>query len=144
MNEEQIEEERTTQEAWREVGTRLEALGTSLGRAIRAVWEREDTQQYVESMQDGLQKMADEIDRAISEASESAEGKKLREEVEKAADSARVAGDQTWQNARPRLLSALMRINTELEQVIGRLEQQEKGSRKESKRTESPDDVRTP
>jgi ElaB/YqjD/DUF883 family membrane-anchored ribosome-binding protein len=127
MNEEGIEEERTTQEAWREVGTRLEALGTSLGRAIRAVWEREDTQQYVESMQDGLQKMADEIDRAISEASESAEGKKLREEAEKAAESARVAGEQTWQNARPGLLSALTRINAELEQVIGRLEQQEKG-----------------
>lgn len=131
MNEERIEEDQTTQEAWREVGTRLEALGKSLSRAIRAVWEREDTQQHVESMQDGLQKMADEIDRAISEASKSAEGKKLRKEAEKAAESARVAGEQTWQDARPHLLSAVTRINAELEQVIGRLERQEKESQED-------------
>lgn len=131
MNEERIEEDQPTQEAWREVGTRLEALGKSLGRAIRAVWEREDTQQHVESMQDGLQKMADEIDRAISEASKSAEGSKLRQEAEKAAESARVAGEHTWQDARPHLLSALTRINAELEQVIGRLERQGKESQED-------------
>lgn len=127
MPEERIEEEQSTQEAWREVGTRLEALGKSLGRAIRAVWEREDTQQQMESMQDGLQKMADEIDRAIKEASESAEGKKIREEAERAAESARAAGEQTWQEARPHVLSAMMRINAELDQVIERLERRQSG-----------------
>jgi uncharacterized protein YukE len=89
------------------------------------VWEREDTQQHLESMQDGLQKMADEIDQAINEASESAEGKRLRAEAEKAAKSARAASKETWQEARPHLLSAMMRINAELQQVIERLERSE-------------------
>jgi hypothetical protein len=134
MAEERTEENATTQEAWREVGTRLEALGKSLGRAIRAVWEREDTQQQVESMQDGLQKMADEIDRAIKEASESAEGEKIREEAERAAESARAAGEQTWQEASPHLLSAMRRINAELEQVIERLERNRSGMDEEDQR----------
>ena len=125
MSEEKIQEDRTTQEAWREVGTRLEALGESLGRAIRVVWESEDTQQHLESMQDGLQRMADEIDRAIKEASESAEGKKIREEAERAAESARAAGEQTWQETRPHVLSAMIRISAELERVIERLERKE-------------------
>lgn len=132
---ERIQEDQTTQEVWREVGTRLEALGESLGRAIRAVWEREDTQQHLESMQDGLQKMADEIDHAIKEASESAEGKKLREEAERAAESARVASEQTWQETRPHLLSAMRRINAELERVIERLERSEKETEEENARS---------
>jgi hypothetical protein len=135
LAEERIQEDQTTQEVWREVGTRLEALGESLGRAIRAVWEREDTQQHLESMQDGLQKMADEIDHAIKEASESAEGKKLREEAERAAESARVASEQTWQETRPHLLSAMRRINAELERVIERLERSEKETEEENARS---------
>lgn len=131
MAEERTREDQATREAWQEVGTRLEALGKSLARAIRVAWEREDTQQHLESMQDGLQKMADEIDRAIKETSESAEGKKLREEAERAAESARVAGEQTWQETRPHLLSAMRRIDAELEQVIERLQRSERKTAEE-------------
>lgn len=135
MGEGRTEEDQTTQEAWREVGIRLEALGRSLGRAIRAAWEREDTQQHLESMQDGLQKMADEIDHAINEASKSAEAKRLREEAERAAESARAASEQTRQETRPHLLSATRRINAELEQVIERLERSEREMREEDARS---------
>ncbi|MFO7743196.1 MAG: hypothetical protein R6X31_12875 [Anaerolineae bacterium] len=132
MKEEQVGgEEQTTEEAWEEVARRFEALGNSLDRAIRAAWEREDTQRHLASIQGGLQKMADKIDRAISEASESAEARALRSEADKAAESARLAGEQTWREARPHLLSALTRINAELERAIARMERQEPTSEAE-------------
>lgn len=124
-------EEQTTEEAWDEVTRHLEALGNSLDRVIRAAWEREDTQRHLASIRGGLQKMADRIDRATGEAGDSAEARKLRSEAEKAAESARLAGEQTLREARPHLLSALTRINAELERVIARMERQEPSSQAE-------------
>lgn len=131
-------EERSTEEAWQEVGERFEALGESLAQAIRAAWEQEATQRNLESVRDGLQTMTDRIDRAVREASESGEARKLRREAEKAAKSARVAGEQTWREAQPHLLSALTRINAELERVIERMKGQETRSD-----TERPQDEPT-
>lgn len=115
-------EEQTTEEAWRQVGEQLEALGDSLSRAFRAAWESEETQQHVQSMQNGLEKMVEKVDRAVKEAGESAEARKLRAEAERTAESLQKAGDQTWQELRPRLISGLARVNAELEGFIERME----------------------
>lgn len=127
MAEEQVHEhdaakEQTTEDAWREVGRQFETLGESLSRAFRVAWEREETQQHVQSMQDGLEKMVERIDQAVREARESQQGKKLRAEAEKTAESLRKAGEQTWQEARPQLLTALKKANTELQRFIEDLE----------------------
>ena len=45
--------------------------------------------------------------------------------MEKAAESARAAGERALQDARPHLLSSLQWINAEMKKVISRLEQEE-------------------
>jgi len=79
-------------------------------------------------MQDGLEAMVDKVDRAIKEASASPKAQKLRGEAEKAAESLREAGEQTWQEVQPQLLSALNQINAELQKMIGRLKGEEPAS----------------
>lgn len=116
-------EEQAAEEAWREVGRQFEALGESLSKAFRAAWEDEQTQQHVRSMQDGLEKMVDRVDRAVKEAGESEQGKRLRTEAEKTAESLRKAGEQTWQETRPQLISALTTVNAELQRLIESLEE---------------------
>ena len=121
-------EKQTTEEAWREVGQQFQALGESLAEAFRTAWESEETRRHVQNMQDGLEAMIDHVDRAIKEASVSHEAEKMRGEAERAAASLRTAGEQTWQEARPHLLSALTQINAELQKMISRLKEEESAS----------------
>jgi hypothetical protein len=116
-------QEETAEETWREVGRQFEALGESLSRAFRAAWESPETQEQARSMQEGLEKMVDKVEGAVREASETEQGKRLRTEAEKTAETLRAAGEQTWQEARPQLLSALRKANDELQAFIERMEQ---------------------
>ncbi|MGD9001179.1 MAG: hypothetical protein PVF04_00835 [Anaerolineae bacterium] len=129
MTEEQISEERITGEAWREVGVQFEALGESLATALRAAWESEDTRRHVRSVQDGVEKMVNRVGQAIEDASRSPQGEKLRTEAVKTAESLRTAGEEAWEEAQPHLLSALTKINAELNRVIERMEGEETSPR---------------
>ncbi len=115
--------EQTADDAWREVGRQFQALGDSLVTAFRTAWESKENRQHLQDMRDGLEAMIDKVDQAIKEASASPEAQNVRREVEKAAESTRVAGEQALQEARPHLLSALRQVNAELQKVISRLEQ---------------------
>lgn len=117
----------TTSEVWHEVGVQFQALGESLAEAFRTTWESEETRQHVQSMQAELEEVAGQVEHTIKEASASEEAQKLRGEAEKAAESLRAAGEQTWRDTRPHLLSALSQLNAELQKVIARLEQEEEG-----------------
>jgi hypothetical protein len=118
-------EKQTTSEAWNEVGRQFQTLGESLAEAFRTTWESEETRQHVQNMQAGLEQVADQVDRTIKETSASEEMQKLRGEAEKAAESFRAAGERTWRDTRPHLLSALSQLNAELQKMIARLEQEE-------------------
>jgi DNA polymerase/3'-5' exonuclease PolX len=118
-------EKQTADEAWREVGRQFQTLGESLAEAVRTAWESEGTRRHVQNMQGGLEAMAAKVDQAIKEASASPKAEKLRGEAEKAAESLREAGEQTWQEVQPHLLSALNQINAELQKMIGRLKGEE-------------------
>jgi hypothetical protein len=118
-------EKQTAEEAWREVGSQFQTLGDSLAQAFRTAWGSEENRRHVQNMKDGLEAMVDKVGQAISEASASPEAKRFRGEAEKAAESLRAAGEQTWQDARPHLLSALSQVNAELQKMIGRMEAEE-------------------
>ncbi|MGD2148469.1 MAG: hypothetical protein PVH41_17375 [Anaerolineae bacterium] len=135
MLEEQPEVEQSSAEGWSEVGRQFEALGASLARALRAAWAKEETRQHVQAVREGMEKMVGEVDRAVEDAAQSPHGQKLREHAAKTAESLRSAGEQTWQEAQPHLLSALTKINAELKAVIDRLELES------ASREASPDDV---
>jgi hypothetical protein len=117
-------DKQTTEEAWREVGKQFQTLGESLAEAFRTAWESEENRRHVQNMQEGLEAMVDHVGRAMKEASASPKGEKIRGEAERAAESLRAAGEQTWQEARPHLLSALTQINAELQKMIARLKEE--------------------
>ncbi|MDY6877561.1 MAG: hypothetical protein SWK90_15370 [Chloroflexota bacterium] len=131
-------DEQTTKEAWREVGGQFQALGESLAQAFRAAWENEENRRHLRDMRDGLETMVDKVGQAIKETGASPDGQKVRREVQKAASSARAAGEQAMQEAQPHLLSALRQVNAELQKMIGRLE--EKRSAPEDAAAESVPD----
>ena len=130
MAEEQVpdggsaEQTESPEEAWREVGRQIEALGDSLARAFRAAWQSEDTQRHVRSMQDGLEKVADDIDQAVKKAGESPEAERLRTEAERTAGSLRQAGKKTWEDMRPQVLSGLRSVDASLRKLITDLEEE--------------------
>lgn len=117
------EEQRASKDAWREVGQQFRTLGDSLATAVRNSLDNEETRRHLHEMRDGLQAMADEIDRVIREAGESPQGQQVRQEVERAAESLRTAGEQAWDEARPHLLSGLQQLNTELDRLVQRMGQ---------------------
>lgn len=112
------------EESWQEVGRQFHALGESLARAFRTAWESGENRQHLESVKDGLESLVENVGRAIQDTSASPEGQRMREEVEKAAHSARAAGERALQDARPHLLSALEWMNEEMQKIIDRLEQE--------------------
>ena len=125
IGDEHATEEQTAEESWREVGRQFQALGESLATAFRAAWGSEENRQHLESMRIGLEAMVNNISQAIQETGASPEGQRVREEMERAAESARAAGERALQDARPHLLSALQWINAEMHKVIDRLDQKD-------------------
>jgi len=121
------EEHSTNGETWSEVGEQFRTLGETIAQALRATWGREETRQHVAGLQAGLEGLVTNVEQAISDFSESSEGQHLRAEAEKAAGSARVAGEKAWDDAQPHILSALRQVNDELRKVASRLEGTEEG-----------------
>ena len=116
------EEGTSAKDAWREVGQQFQTLGESLANAFRTMWEDEENRQHAQDLQAGLEKMVNDVGKAIKETSESPEGQKVRAEAQKAAESARVAGKKAMQDTRPHILSALRALDSELQKMIDKLE----------------------
>jgi hypothetical protein len=113
----------TSGEAWQEVGKQFQALGESLATAFRTAWHDEQNRKRVQEMQQGVEAMVNEVGQAIRETAKSPQAQQAKEEVLKAAESVRVAGEQTMQEVRPHLVEALRQLNDELQKFIGRMEQ---------------------
>jgi len=129
-----VSEEKTTKpaeetqpmagEAWEEVGKQFQALGESLAVAFRTAWHNEENRRRLQEMQAGLESMVNEVGKAIKESAASPQVQQMRTEAEKAAESLRAASEQTVQEVRPHLLSALRQVNAELQKMISRMEQE--------------------
>lgn len=109
-------------DAWQEVGQQFRALGESLAAAVRAAFEREETQRHLQELQNGLKAMVNEVDQAVREVSASPEGQRVRAEVERAAQTARSTGEQVLREAQPHLVSALRQVGAEIQKMINHLE----------------------
>ena len=114
----------TPPDPWKDVGKQFEALGQSLATAFRAAVESEESRQRVKTMQTGLESLVNQVAKAIQEGAASPEAQKARTEAEKAAESLRTAGQKTWQESRPHLVSALRQVSAELHKMISQLEQE--------------------
>ena len=115
-------ENATHDTAWREVGDQFQTLGENIAGTLRATWEREETRQHVQELQTGLEGLVRHVGQAIDEFAGSSEGRQVQAEAKKAAESARAAGENAWQDAQPHILSALRQVNAELEKIAARFE----------------------
>ncbi len=108
-------------ESWQEVGRQFQTLGESLAAAMRAAWENEENRRRLEEMHQGLESMVDEVGRAIKDTAESPQAQQVKTETQKAVESFQDTFEQTAQEVRPHLVSALRQVNTELQKFIDRL-----------------------
>lgn len=124
VDEKSTQDQQAASDAWNEVGQHFKALGESLASAFSATWHSEETRQHLKGMQAGLEAMVDRISQVTKEVAESDEAQKVQAEVEKTAQSAKVAGQEAVEEVRPHLLSAFRKIRAELDQMISRMEQE--------------------
>ncbi len=110
-------------DAWEDVGKQFQTLGESLAKAFRTAWENEQNQQRLHEMRNGLESIVHNVDQAIQETAASPEGQQIRSEANRAAESLRSATEQTAQEVRPHLVSALRQVNEELQKFINRMEE---------------------
>lgn len=108
-------------QGWQEVGRQFRTLGESLAAALRAGWENEETRSRVQDMQTGLAALVSDVGQAIQETVDSPGGQQVKAEAQKAASSVAGVLDETAEEVRPQLVSALRLVNTELQRVIDRL-----------------------
>lgn len=108
---------------WQEVGRQFQELGVSLADAVRAAWGHEETQRRLQEMRNGLESIAREVGKAIDDTANSSQGQRVRQNAEKAAGSLRSATEQTVQEVRPQLITALEELNKELQKLVNRMSQ---------------------
>ncbi len=109
---------------WKEVGKQFQILGESLATAFRTSLESEENRRHVQEMKAGVESMVKEVSQAIKDTATSPQSRQVRDEAEKTAHSLREASQQTVQQVRPHLVSALRQVNEELQKMIERLEHQ--------------------
>jgi ElaB/YqjD/DUF883 family membrane-anchored ribosome-binding protein len=112
----------STSEAWQEVGKQFQALGESLATAFRTAWTDEQSRKRMQDVREGVEQMLNDVGKALDETAKSPQMQQAKVEAKKAAASMKVAGEQTYQEVRPQLESALRQLNDELQKLIGRLE----------------------
>ncbi len=109
-------------ESWQDVGKQFEALGNSLAQAFRTAWGKIETNAEAQQVKAGLETMLREVGQAVEDVAKTPEAQKVKEDAARAAESLRTAGEQTVQEARPQILSALQKANAELQKLIDKLE----------------------
>lgn len=112
----------TTSEAWQEVGKQFQTLGESLATAFRTAWTDEQNRKRVQDMRQGVEQMLNDVGKALDETAKSPHMQQAKTEAKKTAESVRAAGEQTYQELRPQIVSALRQLNDELQKLVGKME----------------------
>ena len=121
VNQDQDSPAKNTEESWQEVGRQFETLGSSLAQAFRAAWGNIENETEAQQVKAGLESMLREVGKAVDDSSKTPEAEKVKAEAKRAAESLRVAGEQTVEEARPQIVSALRKANEELQKLIDQM-----------------------
>lgn len=119
------EEAHLSAEAWAEVGKQFKELGQNIAAAFRIAWEKEENRQHIRAMREGLESLAAEINELLKQTTSVPETLRVREQAHKAAQSARLAGQIAFEEARPYLLAALRQLDAELQKLIAQMEKEQ-------------------
>jgi hypothetical protein len=122
MNQASSETSRSkTEESWQEVGRQFETLGSSLAEAFRVAWNNVESSSEGQQVKAGLESMLRDVSKAVEDSASTPEAQKVKAEAKRAAESLRVAGEQTVEEARPQIVSALRKLNEELQKLIDQM-----------------------
>jgi hypothetical protein len=118
MSDQDPRTESNMNDAWQEVGKQFQRLGESLAAAFQTSMKDEATRQNMKDLQDGLESAVQGIRGTVQKGVNELESRKFGEQARQAADSLINAGEQTVDEMRPHLLSALQQLNRELDRLI--------------------------
>jgi hypothetical protein len=114
--------ETDSENSWREVGHQFEALGATLAQAFRSTWVRVESNSDAQQVKAGLESLLRDVGKAVEDAAATPEAQKLKEDAKRTAESLRIAGEQSVQESRPQIISALRQVNEELSKLIDKVE----------------------
>jgi len=118
MSDQEPRKESNMNDVWQEVGKQFQRLGESLAAAFQTSIKDEPTRQNMKDLQDGLESAVQDIRGTVQKGVSELESRNFGEQARQAADSLINAGEQTVDEMRPRLLSALQQLNHELNRLI--------------------------
>lgn len=118
MSDQEPRKESNMNDAWQEVGKQFQRLGESLAAAFQTSVKDENTRQNMKDLQDGLESAVQGIRGTVQKGVNELESRNFGEQARQTADSLINAGEQTVDEMRPRLLSALQQLNHELDRLI--------------------------
>lgn len=126
MSEEQQNQNQSTQsttgDSWKEVGSQFEALGNSLAEVFKTAWNNVESNVEAQQVKTSLESAVRQVGQALDDVSKTPEAQNLKDNAKRTAESLRTAGEQTVEEARPQILSALQKANEELQKLIDRLQ----------------------
>ena len=101
----------------------LHSLGRQLSKAVKSLWESEDSRKLRQEIGDGFVELGRQLDSAVKSAQESEAAKQFSEQVKETVEKAR-ASDIASQ-VEEGLVTGLREMNTQLSKLIRSLEPKE-------------------
>lgn len=100
--------------SWHDVASEFEALGKTLGDALRTAWQRQANDVGLDRARETLRALIDDVNRAVEGTPEA---QHARDRLVQLTDSIRAAAERTTDDLRPELLSMLRQANAELRRL---------------------------
>jgi hypothetical protein len=114
-------DEASAQDAWQAVGRQFQQLGDSLFSAINATLDDPQTRAELQHVKSSLSEAAEQISSAVKETVDSEDGRRVRDEVGKAADTLRGQGKRCSRSSSGTGFS-FSAVAAELDTIISRME----------------------
>ena len=109
----------TPETSWEDVAREFQLLGSTLGGAVRAAWQRQDSPERVRELQESLESIVAEVNRAVNEGIATPEAQQARAQLTRLTESIRTAAERTTEELRPELVALLRQANAELRRLTG-------------------------
>ena len=109
----------TPETSWEDVAREFQLLGNTLGGAVRAAWQRQDSPERVRELQESLESIVAEVNRAVNEGIATPEAQQARAQLTRLTESIRTAAERTTGELRPELVALLRQANAELRRLTG-------------------------
>ena len=109
----------TSETSWEDVGREFQVLGKTLGDAVRAAWQRQDNPERLRELQQSLEGIVAELNRAVDQGITTPEAQQARSQLTRLTESIREAAERTSDELRPELVALLRQANAELRRLTG-------------------------